>query len=77
MKMHKLKICVLLCVMGCLLVTLVMLQCVKWGVNSTGKSTQYEYLGISIFEHATPLFGQDAPPGESRMKESGKVREFL
>ncbi len=34
---------------------------VEWRVNSTVKSTQYGCLRISIFEHATPLFGQDAP----------------
>ncbi len=60
-----LKVCVLLCVMGCLLLTLVTQQCVEWGVNPTVKSTQSQYgcLRISIYEHGTPLFGQDAPPG--------------
>ncbi len=42
--------------------TLITQQCVEWKVNSTVKSTQYGCLRISIFEHATPLFGQDAPP---------------
>ena len=37
------------------------------GLNSTVKSTQYGCLQISIFEHATPLFGQDAPPGSMTM----------
>ena len=36
-------------------------NCVEWGVNPRWKSTRYGSFRIFIFEHATTLFGWDAP----------------